>query len=117
MDRSMSYELDHVFSSRNAGELVSVQQTKTRVLRSPGLKNLSRPLSRPIKHTQRTRIAGPQDRRLTQGRPTYAATGLADAYSPMDGIMIPGLNIEVSWTSLAIGAGIGVAALMLFRRR
>lgn len=36
-DRDMSYELDGIFNTRNAGELVTVQQTRTRVRRSPGL--------------------------------------------------------------------------------
>ncbi len=37
MQRDMSYELDGMFAGRNAGELVSVKQTRTRISRSPGL--------------------------------------------------------------------------------
>lgn len=42
MERDMSYELDGMFSGRNAGELVTVQQTRTKVVRSPGLHPVAR---------------------------------------------------------------------------
>lgn len=42
MERDMSYELDGMFSGRNAGELVAVRQTRTRIKRSPGLAPVAR---------------------------------------------------------------------------
>lgn len=42
MQRDMSYDLDGMFAGRNAGELVTVQQTRTRVQRSPGLAPMAR---------------------------------------------------------------------------
>ncbi len=137
MDRSMSYELDGAFSNRNAGELVNVQRTKTVMRRTPGLtaSGADMPLGR--------RVGGPATRRLdpqafrriptmsttalslarsTQAlrsaRAVRAATGLADAYSPMDGmgLELPVIGL-VSWTQLAIGAIVGMGALALFRKR
>jgi hypothetical protein len=57
MKRDMSYELDGVFSGRNAGELVQVRPARTRIGRTPGLKqqtvrSISAPLSSPM-HSQR----------------------------------------------------------------
>lgn len=135
MDRNMSYELDDVFASRNAGELVSVAPARQRIVRSSGLTQVSNlplgtrlgtpktrrldpPMSRRIPSQHARRIAGPQDPRLTQGRPTVMASGLADAYSPMDGL---GLTLPiigtVSWGSLAVGAAIGLAMMAIVKRR
>lgn len=57
MKRDMSYELDGVFSGRGAGELVQVRPARTRIGRTPGLKqqtthSISAPLSHPM-HQQR----------------------------------------------------------------
>jgi hypothetical protein len=54
MQRDMSYELDSVFSGRGAGELVQVQQTRTRMSRTPGLQQTPRStvtkISAPLAH-------------------------------------------------------------------
>ncbi len=42
MQRDMSYELDGIFATRGAGELTTVQQTRTRVTRAPGLAPMAR---------------------------------------------------------------------------
>lgn len=140
MDRDMSYELDGVFAQRNAGELVKVVQTKTRVMRAPGLaasnvhatnRGLGRrvpgPTTQRLNPPMATAIAhehvSPMQRatRPTQVIPTehvVPATGLADAYVPMDGLglTIPGLG-TISWAQLGIGAAIGVGISLLLRRR
>jgi len=53
MKRDMSYELDGVFSGRNAGELVQVRPARTRIGRTPGLmqqksRHSARPISAPF---------------------------------------------------------------------
>src|SRR5260221_14162250 len=42
MQRDMSYDLDGIFATRNAGELTSVKQVRTRVTRAPGLERAHR---------------------------------------------------------------------------
>jgi hypothetical protein len=42
MHRDMSFDLDGIFSTRNAGELTSVKQVRTRVTRAPGLERAHR---------------------------------------------------------------------------
>lgn len=130
MDRDMSYELDGIFANRNAGELVKVTTTKTRMTRSPGLASLGQrvagpttrrlnpPMSHPISHES----PSPMQRatRATATIPHEAwkpATGLADAYSPMDGLglTVPGLG-TISWAQLAVGATVGMVLGFLLRR-
>ena len=135
MDRNMSYELDDVFASRNAGELVSVAPVRQRIVRSSGLtqvsnlplgtrlgtpktRRLDSPMSRRIPSQHARRIAGPQDPRLTQGRPTVMASGLAGAYEPINGmgLELPFIGM-VSWSSVAVGAALGLAVMAIIKRR
>lgn len=131
----MSYELDGAFASRNAGELVRTQQTRTVVRRTPGLtaSGANEPLGRrvpgpktvrrmpamdrriPTRHT--SPIAVERATRLVEARGVRAATGLAGSYSPMDGlgVTLPFIGV-VSWAQLAIGAVVGMGALALFRK-
>lgn len=136
MDRSMSYELDGAFAGRNAGELVSVQKSRTVVRRTPGLTASGADLSlgrripgpktvrqmpmmdRRIPTMHNRALSTERNTRLVEARGTRAATGLADAYSPMDGmgLEIPGLGL-VSWSQIAVGAAVGMALMALLRRR
>ncbi len=136
MDRSMSYELDGAFASRNAGELVRTQQTRTVVRRTPGLTatNANEPLGRRIPGPKTVRRMPAMDRRiptrqvsplaverstrLVNARHVRAATGLAGDYSPMDGLglVVPGLGL-VSWSQLAVGAVVGMGLMALLRKR
>lgn len=128
-DRDMSYELDGVFASRNAGELVSVHQTRTKVVRASGLQRLGSPLGTP----KTTRLAAKPYTNLDRGMGTpmrgsanrnlnppmsRPATGLSDGYLPMGGL---GLDLPligtVSWPQLGIGLAIGMGLMALLRKR
>jgi|GEM_PF-6904947 hypothetical protein len=61
MQRDMSYELDSVFSGRGAGELVQVQQPRTRMSRTPGLQQTTR--------SSVTKISAPLDHKLSTSHP------------------------------------------------
>ncbi len=82
MKRDMSYELDGMFAGRNAGELVSVRETRTRIKRSPGLAPVARMaggdvrnLTPPLAH----RMHASHPRNIV--RPGYHSLGLPLAQS------------------------------------
>lgn len=128
-DRDMSYELDGVFSTRNAGELVSAERPKMKIVRNSGLKRLGTPLGTPkttrllptpytnLNHSLGTKMGTPRTTSLDPAM-SHPATGLADAYSPMAGL---GLDVPflgtISWQQIAVGAAVGMALMALLRRR
>ncbi len=102
MQRDMSYDLDDVFSGRNAGELVSHQVTKTRVLRTPGLRVLSTPHATNLDPHMDTSLSHPLSKSI-------ADTLAGDIELPVIG--------TVSVGKVAVGAAIGLAAwYFIFRR-
>lgn len=135
MQRDMSYELDGIFSSRNAGELVSVKQTRTTVKRSPGLApvgkfsskgyysitpssgsnltppmalhNLTRPLGR--------NIDGNAGKNLTPRFYKNPSDLAEDFDDQMEGLTLPLIG-EVTITKAAIAAGIGFLVYKLLNK-
>ena len=103
VDRDMSYELDDAFSGRNAGELQEAEVVQTRAMRTPGLRNLTKPLY--------TRDAIPATTADTWDGGYTKATGLADM--TLDVPVIGTLSIK----SIAIGAAIGALALWAFKQK
>lgn len=68
MQRDMSYDLDGMMSTRNAGELVAVRQTRTRVQRSPGLSPVARMAGGDVRNL--TPAIG-RSLRIPNGRPLF----------------------------------------------
>jgi hypothetical protein len=133
MQRDMSYDLDGMMATRNAGELVAVRQTRTRVQRSPGLtpvarmaggdvRNLTPAMSRSLRipngkplfryAPKRLDAAGPRSIQKDFYNP---ATDLAGDDMPFDGGM-GAINLPivgaVSVTTLAL---VGVAAFVGYK--
>lgn len=82
MQRDMSYELDGMFANRNAGELVSVKQTRTRIQRSPGLAPAARMAGGDVRNlspAMATRIPSSGVRNIV--RPGYRSMSLPMARS------------------------------------
>jgi hypothetical protein len=101
MQRDMSYELDDVFADRNAGELVLTEQRKTKVLRTPGLRDLSLPLAQSLPSPTSQSLALP----------------LARESDDLAGdINLPGIG-PVSVQKLAIGAAVGLGIWYFLLRR
>ncbi len=100
MQRDMSYELDDMMSTRNAGELVLSEEVKTKVLRTPGLRHLDPP--------EDHNIPTPTARSLSipTSRPMSDLAG--DINLPVVG--------PVSVQKLAIGAAVGLGIWYFFLR-
>ena len=69
MQRDMSYELDGMMSTRNAGELVAVRQVRTKVRRSPGLTPVARMSGGDVRNL--TPALG-RSLRIPNGKPLFA---------------------------------------------
>lgn len=69
MQRDMSYELDGMMSTRNAGELVAVRQVRTKVQRSPGLTPVARMSGGDVRNL--TPALG-RSLRIPNGKPLFA---------------------------------------------
>ncbi len=93
MKRDMSYELDGMFAGRNAGELVSVKQTRTKITRSPGLapaarmaggdvKNLTPMIAHKLSHAHNKNIVRPGFHSL--GIPMAKSLSLPIFHQPSD---------------------------------
>ncbi len=102
MQRDMSYDLDDVFSTRGAGELVSHEVTKTRVLRTPGLRVLSAPKPTDIDPHMDHSLSNPLSKSI-------ADTLAGDITIPVVG--------TVSVGKAAVGAAIGLGIWYFFLRR
>lgn len=97
MQREMSYALDGALASRNQGQLVSTQTIQTRTMRTPGLT--------PVKD-------GPGGMGVPlKGGATMPAKGLGfvDLELPVVG--------KVHWSSLALGAGLGLLVWKMTKKR
>ena len=139
MQRDMSYELDGMFSGRNAGELVAVQQTRTRIKRSPGLapvarmaggdvRNLTPAIANRIPQSHARNIVRPGYRSMSiplamsLSQPIFKQPGDLAGDMPFDGISgmlgLPDtVNLPVVGpvnTMVAIAGG-AVAAFALFK--
>jgi hypothetical protein len=132
MQRDMSYELDGIFSSRGAGELVTVKQTRTRVTRSPGLapaarmaggdvRNLTPAIGRPMHRPHPRNISPALARSLglpmakSLALPIFSRPGdLADGDSLAGTVTLPVIG-TVSVGMLAVAALAGFAAFRLSR--
>ncbi len=101
MQRDMSYELDDVFSSRNAGELIDEQHFETKKLRTPGLRVLT--------PTESHALAHPHDVAL----PVPTSTPIMDLAGDVN---VPFIG-PVSTQKLAIGAAVGLGIWLLFFRK
>ena len=126
MQRDMSYDLDGIFATRNAGELTSVKQVRTRVTRAPGLErahradggdvvNLTPALGqrmhgtapRPILRFPAKPIDASQGRSLTT--PFYHRPGdLADINLPVVGAVSP--------LTLALAVGLGYVGFKMLKK-
>lgn len=89
MDRMLSSDLDASLSTRNQGQLVSTQRVVTETMRTPGLVPVPSPGSvKPI---------------------TPGTLGAVNLDLPWFG--------QVSWKSVLLGVGVGVALLYMNSRR
>jgi hypothetical protein len=89
MDRMLSSDLDASLSTRNQGQLVSTQRVVTETMRTPGLIPVPTPGTvRPV---------------------TPGTLGAVDVSLPWFG--------QVSWKSVLLGVGVGVALIYLNSRR
>ncbi len=109
MQRDMSYDLDDVFSGRNAGELISEPVVKTRVLRTPGLRVLEGPQTKSLDPALDRSLSIATGIPLDQGMYTKAGDLAGDINIPVIG--------PVSVTQLAVGAAIGAGIWYFFLRR
>lgn len=144
MQRDMSYELDGMFAGRNAGELVTVQQTRTRVKRSPGLtpvarmpggdvRNLTPFMARRLPSSHPHNIVRPGYRSMgipmakSLSKPIFAQPGdLADDDMPFGGVdgfmgLPPAINMPFvgpvnTYVVLGAGAVLALGVFKLLRR-
>jgi hypothetical protein len=113
MQRDMSYDLDDVFAGRNAGELLTEEVTKTRVLRTPGLRVLPAPHAQNLDPRMDQSLSNPLGRSLSNGIDTVPN----DLAGLLDGDINLPIVGAVSKKQLAIGAVAGLALWFLVLRR
>ncbi len=101
--RDMSYDLDSIFSTRNQGELISTPIVRTKVMRTPGLRQLRGPEAQHLDPSMSRSLAVPMSSKLTD------LSGLGDIELPVVG--------AVSVKNLAIGAAVGAALWYFLLRR
>lgn len=109
MQRDMSYELDDVFSTRNAGELIEEQVMKTRVLRTPGLRVLATPQAQSLDPALDHSLSNPLGVSMQGGFYAKANDLAGDINLPFIG--------AVSTQQLALGALAGGLVWFLFLRK
>jgi hypothetical protein len=141
MQRDMSYELDGVFSGRNAGELIQVKPARTRIGRAPGLMQqrpaatthrISAPLSTPMHEPHPHNITAHNTKSLAHGlgKPLNASLyhypddlageedlACDDADMPFDGmgdVTLPFVG-AVSTTGLVLAGIAGLIAWKMFK--
>lgn len=93
--RDMSYDLDSIFSTRNQGELISTPIVRTKVMRTPGLRQLHGPEAQHLDPKMDRSLAIPMSHKLTD------LSGLGDITLPVVG--------AVPIKNLAIGAAVAAA--------
>ncbi len=126
MERDMSYELDGVFAGRNAGELVTVRQTRTKIGRAPGLAPAARMAGGDVRNLTPAlahKMSRPHPRNIS---PALAhSLGIPMAHSlanpmfrrPSDlagDITLPVIG-TVSVVGLAVAAGLGLLVWRMAR--
>ena len=119
-DRDMSYELDGIFNTRNAGELVTVRQTRTKIRRSPGLapaarmsggdvQNLTPALSHPMRSRRPRNISPGMARSLGLPMARSLSNPIYRVPNDLGDITLP-LVGTVSVMTLLLAAAGGFAA-------
>ena len=129
-DRDMSHDLDGMFSDRNAGQLVSVKQTRTRVMRSPGLRpaarmaggdirNLTPAIGRPMFARANRNLTPAMARSINargpknMGLPMFKVPG--DLADDLGTITLPMIG-TVSLMTVAIGVAAGYLGYKMFKK-
>lgn len=104
MNRDMSYELDDAFSSRNDGEIISLQAPRPRVLRGGD---------------QTTPIYKPNYQAIHDEGPIHAATSVYDGQQPTRATGLMGAEVDIpvigkiNLVHIGVGIGLGVLAMWL----